>query len=255
MSEATELQPAGGRTEKTVSRGAASRGPGRPGGEESRARILDAAGQLFADRGYDGVSVRELAKRAGVNAAAINYHFGGKEGLYHAVIRKLIDDSEPMFGPMIVRLRAGVTGAGGDRAALAAVASRLVSGLLRNILGSPTLHWQIPILLRESQQPSNAFAMLMRDRIDPVHDAIAELAGAATGHDAKSPQARLIAANIMGQCMSLGAARGVVFARLDWDDYTPARVELVVDTLMPRMLAMLGLQVPPRAEGMPNGTP
>jgi AcrR family transcriptional regulator len=246
MSEATELRPGSGAAPET----AVSRGPGRPGGEESRARILEAAGQLFADRGYDGVSVRALAKRAGVNAAAINYHFGGKEGLYHAVIRKLIDDTEPKFGPMVVRLRAGVAGAGGDRAALAVVASRLVSGLLRNILSSETLHWQMPILLRESQQPSKAFATLMADRIDPVHDAIAELVGAATGHDPKSPQARLITANIMGQCMSLGAARGVIFARLGWDDYTPERIELVVDTLVPRMLAMLGLAAaPPRAEG------
>jgi len=248
MSEATDLH---GKSDRPPER--APRGPGRPGGDESRARIVEAAGELFAERGFDGVPVRELAKRAGVNAAAINYHFGGKEALYHAVLRKLIDDTEPMFGPMIVWLRDGVALAGGDRAALAGMASRLVSGLLRNILSSTTLHWQMPILLRESQQPTAAFAMLMQDRINPVHDAIAELVGAATGYDAKGPQARLITANIMGQCMSLGAARGVVFARLGWDEYTPERIELVVDTLMPRMLAMLGLAVAPRArQGKPE---
>lgn len=236
MSEATELEGKGNGAPE-----AASRGPGRPGGDESRARIVEAAAQLFADRGFDGVSVRELAKRAGVNAAAVNYHFGGKEGLYHAVIRKLIDDTEPMFAPMIERLRDGVARANGDRAALAALASGLISGLIRSVLSSTNLHWRMPILLRESQQPSSAFAMLMQDRVNPVHDAIAELVGAATGYDPKGPQARLITANIMGQCMSLGAARGVVFARLGWEEYTPERIELVVDTLMPRMLAMLGL--------------
>jgi TetR/AcrR family transcriptional regulator, regulator of cefoperazone and chloramphenicol sensitivity len=247
MAEATELQ---GRSDGAPE---ASRGPGRPGGGESRARIVEAAGQLFADRGFEGASVRELAKRAGVNAAAVNYHFGGKEGLYHAVIRKLIDDTEPTFAPMIVRLRDGVTRANGDRAVLAGLAATLVSGLIRNILSSTTLHWQMPILLRESQQPSNAFAMLMRDRIDPVHDAIAELVGAATGYDPKGPEARLMTANIMGQCMSLGAARGVVFARLGWDEYTPERIALIVDTLMPRMLAMLGLAAAPRpAHGKPE---
>jgi len=248
MSEAAALQGrAGGAPES------APRGPGRPGGDESRARILEAAGQLFADRSFDGVSVRELAKRAGVNAAAINYHFGGKEGLYHAVIRKLIDDTEPMFAPMIVRLRGGVAEANGDRAALAMIAAALVSGLIRNVLSNVNLRWQMPILLRESQQPSKEFAMLIRDRVNPVHDAIAELVGAATGYDPKGPQARLITANIMGQCMSLGAARGVVFARLGWTEYTPERIELIVETLVPRMLAMLGLaDAPPPAREKPE---
>jgi TetR/AcrR family transcriptional regulator, regulator of cefoperazone and chloramphenicol sensitivity len=248
MSEAANLQ---GKNDGAVER--APRGPGRPGGDESRARIVEAAGELFADRGFDGVSVRALAKRAGVNAAAVNYHFGGKEGLYRAVIRKLIDDTEPMFAPMIVRLRDGVSRAGGDRAALAALASGVIGGLLRSVLSSTNLHWRMPILLGESQQPSKAFAMLMRDRIDPVHDAIAELVGAATGYDPKGLEARLMTANIMGQCMSLGAARGVVFARLGWDEYTPERIELIVDTLMPRMLAMLGLAAAPRpAQGKPE---
>lgn len=241
MSVPTEIQARSGEATDTTQ----SRGPGRPGGEESRARIVEAAGRLFADRGFNGVSVRELAKRAGVNAAAINYHFGGKEGLYHAVLRQLIDDTEPMFAPMVVRLREGVAAANGNRAALAAVAAGLFAGLLTNILSRTHLRWQIPILLREAQEPSEGFAMLVSERINPVHDAIAELVAAATGHDPKSPEARLITANIMGQCWSFGAARGVVFARLGWEDYTPERIELIIDTMVPRMLAMLGLEPAP----------
>lgn len=244
MSDTTELQAREDGGAET-----ASRGPGRPGGDESRARIVEAAGQLFADRGFDGVSVRELAKRAGVNAAAINYHFGGKEGLYHAVLRKLIDDTAPMFAPMIRQLREGVADANGDRAALARLAAALVRGLLSNILSGANFRWQIPIMLRESQHPSKAFAMLVREAINPVHDGIAELVAAATGYAPAAPETRLIVANIMGQCMSFGAARGVVFARLGWEEYTPERIELVIETLAPRMLAMLGLPGAPAAAG------
>jgi AcrR family transcriptional regulator len=222
------------------------RRPGRPGGEESRARLLEAAGQLFADRGFDGVSVRQVARRAKVNAAAVNYHFGGKGGLYHAVLKKLIEDTEPMFGPMIVTLRSGVAAARGDRTSLAALAALLVRGLLTNVLSAAQFRWQIPILLREFQQPSKEFAMLLRERINPVHDAVAELVAAATGLSPHAPQTRLITANMMAQCMSFGAARGVVLARLGWEDYTPERIELIVETMVPRMLAMLGLtQVSP----------
>jgi AcrR family transcriptional regulator len=44
---------------------------------------------LFAERGLHGVSVRELAKAAGTNVSMISYHFGGKLGLYEAVLRQV----------------------------------------------------------------------------------------------------------------------------------------------------------------------
>lgn len=48
-------------------------------------RLLDAAEHLFASRGFDEVSIRELAAAADVNIAAVNYHFQGKENLFHEV--------------------------------------------------------------------------------------------------------------------------------------------------------------------------
>lgn len=53
----------------------------------TRAKLLFAASQLFADRGYKSVSIREIASSAGVNSALVNYHFGSKQGLFEEVIR------------------------------------------------------------------------------------------------------------------------------------------------------------------------
>ena len=55
--------------------------------EVTRERILKAAERLFAERGYDGTSIRAIVAKARVNQAAINYHFGGKDGLYREVLR------------------------------------------------------------------------------------------------------------------------------------------------------------------------
>jgi AcrR family transcriptional regulator len=52
----------------------------------TKERLLDAAEQLFAAKGFDGVSIRELAAAAGVNVAAVNYHFQGKDNLFREVI-------------------------------------------------------------------------------------------------------------------------------------------------------------------------
>jgi TetR/AcrR family transcriptional regulator len=55
--------------------------------KDSKSKLIEAALPLFAIKGYAAVSIRELAEAAGVNVALINYHFGGKESLYEAVVK------------------------------------------------------------------------------------------------------------------------------------------------------------------------
>lgn len=50
-------------------------------GAQTREKILDTASKLFAERGVEGVSLRELTSKAGVNIAAVHYHFGSKDGI------------------------------------------------------------------------------------------------------------------------------------------------------------------------------
>jgi AcrR family transcriptional regulator len=55
--------------------------------EITRSALLDHATDAFAELGFEGASVREITRRATVNPASINYHFGGKEALYREVLR------------------------------------------------------------------------------------------------------------------------------------------------------------------------
>lgn len=57
---------------------------------ESKRRLLDAAEQLFAERGFDAVSVRDITQLAKANVAAVNYHFGSREGLISLVVMRHI---------------------------------------------------------------------------------------------------------------------------------------------------------------------
>jgi AcrR family transcriptional regulator len=59
--------------------------PTRSDGALARRRLLEAALQLFADKGYQKTSTREIADAAGVNLGSISYYFGDKPGLYRAV--------------------------------------------------------------------------------------------------------------------------------------------------------------------------
>jgi len=68
---------------------------------ETRTRILDAAEELFMQHGFEGTSMRTLTAQAGVNLAAVNYHFGSKDALIEAVFRRRLD---PMNSARIAEL-------------------------------------------------------------------------------------------------------------------------------------------------------
>jgi AcrR family transcriptional regulator len=61
------------------------------GDQETRGRLLKAAERLFAERGFNDVTVREICAQAHANVAAVNYHFGDKIGLYRAVLQVAIE--------------------------------------------------------------------------------------------------------------------------------------------------------------------
>lgn len=63
----------------------------RPGGNDTRAQLLGAARVEFAERGYDGATVRVIADRAGVDPAMVNHWFGGKEALFTASMDLPVD--------------------------------------------------------------------------------------------------------------------------------------------------------------------
>jgi TetR/AcrR family transcriptional regulator len=74
--------------------------PRRPA--DSRAALLAAATELFAAHGFDGVSVSDIAEKAGVNRTMISYHFGGKRDLYAAILaatfQEIVADVERIAG-------------------------------------------------------------------------------------------------------------------------------------------------------------
>jgi AcrR family transcriptional regulator len=60
-------------------------------------KILDAADVLFADKGFNGTSLREITSQANVNLAAVNYHFGSKKELIKAVMSRYMDELSPQL--------------------------------------------------------------------------------------------------------------------------------------------------------------
>ncbi len=102
----------------------------RPGGEDTRGALLDAARVEFIERGFDGATVRAIAQRAEVDPAMVNHWFGGKDGLFVAameipvnageIVPRLLDGPADQLAERIVRTFLAVwdTNGGGALAAL-----------------------------------------------------------------------------------------------------------------------------------------
>ncbi|MGH6671992.1 MAG: TetR/AcrR family transcriptional regulator [Xanthobacteraceae bacterium] len=124
----------------------------------TRDRIMKAAERLFADRGYDGTSIRAIVARARVNQAAINYHFEGKDGLYREVLRAafrgLTEDQ---------LTHAAETGAMSREEALAAFVRRQ----LRPLLARDETSRHIRIFNWESVRPTAVFRKLLSEEAAP----------------------------------------------------------------------------------------
>jgi AcrR family transcriptional regulator len=228
-------------------------GGAEPGDDRggARERLIVAAARLFADQGFDAVSTRALAQAAEVNLSAITYHFGGKENLYQAVIQRFVDDLEPHRQRMITLLGEGVAAAEDDRRALARLAGAFVAGLIGFLLSGELPRWRIQLMLREITQPSAAFEIVMREHIGPLQDAVGGLVAAATGADPQSETTKLLTQSVVGQCLLFGLGKSVVLWRLGWDDYTPERIEQVVGSVTPAVLAALDLPQVDEAEAAP----
>jgi AcrR family transcriptional regulator len=82
----------------------------RPGSEDTRGRILAAAREAFAERGFEGASIRDIASRAGVDAALVHHYFGSKQRLFLAASEFPVD-----VGEMVPRLLGGPPGTVGER--------------------------------------------------------------------------------------------------------------------------------------------
>ncbi len=80
------------------------------GSAETRERLLDAAERLFADRGFEGTSMRAITQAAGTSVSAANYHFGSKEKLLHETIRRA---TEPVNDRRLELLDEAEAGSGG----------------------------------------------------------------------------------------------------------------------------------------------
>jgi AcrR family transcriptional regulator len=192
-------------------------------GDPTRARILDAALDLFGERGPSGTTVRDIARRASVNVAAISYHFGGKDELYRAVatdLTALIHDRVlESAGPYLATLPETPAAAG---QALEALLETIVDV----IVGPEEMRRVARFILREQMEPTEAFEIFF-GTLSRLHLAGCRFLGMAAGVDPEAEATKLRVFLLVGQVIFLRVAEAAVRRRLGRDGYDAAFLDEV----------------------------
>lgn len=137
--------------------------PTAKGSDGTKARILAGAERLFAERGYDGATVRQIALAAQVPIALINYHFGNKDGLYRAVFELR---TPTMIGQRQAGMALAEMEADPDKR-LELLVKSLIAPMLK-LKSSEKNSWFGRIMAREVADPKSAERKIIEDMLDPI---------------------------------------------------------------------------------------
>lgn len=202
--------------------------------DTTNARLLEAAGEEFAAHGFDGTTVRRICERAGVkNVAAINYHFGDKEGIY---VQSVMEAHRCAMEPVPVERIEACPPVEGLRV--------FIRHFLASVLAmehGPSWHHQL--MLRELLRPSAACETLVREAIRPKFEVLGRLMRAlAPGADERRIHALVF--SVIGQCLHYRVARPIAERLIGREKLAALDLEYLTDHISGVALAALGLGPP-----------
>lgn len=159
---------------------------------ETCRRLLAAASEEFAQHGYAGARVRQIAVAARVNIAAVNYYFGGKEGLYRATL-----------GYLAGKALAEIPDEAGERRGQgpARRLQRMVFALLERFVGTGHPSPLGRIVAHEAMDPSAHLDQLIEELTRPQLDRLRRLVRELVGPEVPDAEVTLAALSVMGQCL------------------------------------------------------
>lgn len=177
-------------------------------GEETRRRVVTTALRLFAERGYEGVSTREIAAEAAVNPPALQYYFDSKDGLYRACVEMVADGVRELIEPTLRRAEQLLADDASDAVLIDAYCA-VIEPLIGIVFEEDRASWS-PFLSAERDGCGNnpTFAILQARLIDRLDGVFAALIGRLSGEPADAAVTRLRAMGINGQFLTFHSKRG-----------------------------------------------
>lgn len=157
----------------------------------TKERLIEAAGPVFAEKGYRDATVAEICEAAGANIAAVNYHFGDKESLYDAVWHHAFNITSATYP---------IDGSLPENPVLADYIYTYANAILHRIFSDDSAGLFPKLLHQEMSQPTLALERIADEALKPQAQFLGIRVHAELGGHLEEEQIRLCMHSIIGQC-------------------------------------------------------
>jgi AcrR family transcriptional regulator len=155
--------------------------------EQTRKRLLDAAREVFSQHSFQGATVREICRLADANVAAVNYHFGSKEGLLAEALN---------FSQLAALQKANAQASECPKVRL----RLFLHDFMLMLLDEKNASAQCRIMARELADPTPALDQIVSEAIAPLHEFLGKLLREIAGNKITETELRRCVYSIIGQC-------------------------------------------------------
>jgi AcrR family transcriptional regulator len=214
-----------------------------PKANDTRQRLIDAAAEVFARKGYRRATVREIVRLADANLNAVNYHFGDKQKLYEAVFASL---HQRMDGDKELARIKDPTLAPEERLHL------FVYALLKRALSNGHRPHRDRLMAMEMADPSSVLDMVVERFIRPRFNLLAGIVRELLGEEASGRQVELAATSIIGQCIHLVHGRPITSRLMPYLAHSEDMIEELAEHVT--RFSMAALRNVPVAEASQHET-
>lgn len=199
-----------------------------------RKKLIHAAIERFGKRGFDAVGTREIAAAVDTPMSSITYHFGGKEGLYHAAAEHIFDHLRARLGTEQHEFPGDDATPEQRRQAICAIIRSAGEFMLSEDSAPFAL-----FIGREQQDPSPEVRQLMQAKIMPMIDALSRQV-AILRPELTVDEAKAVTVFLFGMAITLRHSRASLGLLLDCETFDPATRTMLLDRLEDCVLSVLG---------------
>ncbi|WP_211085971.1 CerR family C-terminal domain-containing protein [Shewanella oncorhynchi] len=203
-------------------------GAGYARGEDTRARIINAALKIFGELGFDGASTRGIAAAAGVNAPALQYYFNNKEGVYLACAEYIASRVWEHMAPVVDYGERMLTENAGDDELIDAFCAIQVRTAEFMFESRESPEWRLFIAREQGGlEPAAGFQIMYQIVNKPISNLTVEIVGRLLGRPADDEETRIRSIVLNGQLALFQMMRRTAMASLDWEDIDAKRLDLI----------------------------
>jgi TetR/AcrR family transcriptional regulator, regulator of cefoperazone and chloramphenicol sensitivity len=208
-------------------------------GERTRRRIIETAIDMFGSLGYERTSTRAIARRAKVSLPALQYYFGGKEGLHRACAEYIIEDVHARLAPAAAHVRQALAGPELSRQRLLSLLHSVLDPFLEGMATERPESWVL-FFTRAQSERGAAFDVLFDRVAGMVINLAAEIVSRLLARSPEDPVALIRALSVVGQMALVRRGRPILLRALKWPDFAGKRLRILKDALWNQIEAGLG---------------